>query len=451
MLPDIPLRLLHQPLGGGDPALVHAAAHLQADGEKPGAQVLHRGVLGQQGEPFLAGPQHFLFSQIVLLDDGQEDPQHPDEPGLGAPVVSAVGQKLVDQGGDLLPGAELDDRQELSGQAVLRLLGGALQPLHVLDIDGLSAPHHRLVLHRGPGLGAGAVELLQLLAGAADARRHRDAQDPGALGADLSQQAHQGFYRLLVPGRHHQDGGDAGVDLPVAAVPAGVADHLLHRHGEELLGQGGPALGAGGEAAHRNDLIAALPDGQAEAVGLLGHLPGVHGPPEQLLEELLPQEGQALLVDLVELVDVPPLGDLIVQQAPDPAQHIGELGGVHRLEDVLHHIELDGLLGVLKGVEAGEDNELEPGLAPGELRPQLQAVHEGHLDVGEDHVQVQRLGLLQGVHAVFGLGRDLKAQGFPVDDVGDGRPDLRLVIHDHDFIEVQTERLLPPLGCTDQY
>ena len=180
----------------------------------------------------------------------------------------------------------------------------------------------------------------------------------------------------------------------MAAVAENVPQHLLHRHGKELLGEGGGPLRAGGEAAHRHNLIASLPDSETEAVGLLGRLLGVHGPPEQLLKEFFPQKGQALLVDLFELVDVPPLGDLGVQQIPDPAQHGGELGGVHRLEDILHHIELDGLLGVLKGVEAGEDDELEAGLAPGEPGPQLQTVHKGHFDVGEDHVQVQGLGLL---------------------------------------------------------
>ena len=140
--------------------------------------------------------------------------------------------------------------------------------------------------------------------------------------------------------------------------------------------------------AHCRHFIGPVPDGEGKSFRLrLQHL-RVHRAPHEILEELLPQQGQTVLVGLGKLADVPALLDLLVQYLPYPVQNGGELGGVHRLEDILHYIELDGLLGILKLVKTGENDEFQIGLAPGELRTQLQPVHKGHLDVGEDHIQL---------------------------------------------------------------
>lgn len=229
----------------------------------------------------------------------------------------------------------------------------------------------------------------------------------------------------------------------MTALPQHLVQHLADRHRHQLGRDGGGPVGPHVHVAHRHQLVLPLPDGQAEPVALPPDLLRRHGGPEQLVEELLPQEGQAALIGLVEPVDVAPLLDLLIQGVFDPAEDVAELGCVHRLEDILHHVELDGLLGKLKLVEAGKDDEPHPGLPPGQLGPQLQPVHKGHLDVGEHHVQIQVLRLFQGVPPVFRVGDDLEPQGVPVDFSGDALADLRFVVHHHDVIETH--------GCLPWY
>ena len=75
------------------------------------------------------------------------------------------------------------------------------------------------------------------------------------------------------------------------------------------------------------------------------------------IEKLL-QNGQALRVLGAKKLHILALGTLPVQLILQPAQYGGELGGIDRLENVFRHIHLNGLLGVLEVVKAGEHDKL---------------------------------------------------------------------------------------------
>ena len=154
---DIALRLLHQPFGGGDPALIHAAAHVEADRQQPGPEILHGGILCEETQPCPPGSQHGFLPQPAPLDNGQQSPQHANGFGLAAPLPVAVRQEFVHHGGDLLLGTELDDREELLLPVGISLRRRPVQTLHILYVDGLSSPHHRTVLQGGPGLSTGTA------------------------------------------------------------------------------------------------------------------------------------------------------------------------------------------------------------------------------------------------------------------------------------------------------
>ncbi len=321
---------------------------------------------------------------------------------------------------------------------VILLHRASVQALHVLDVDGLTTAGDRLIFNGGARLRIRAVELPHVPAGPPDAHGHRHTQDPGTLIAHLSHQAHQRFNGVLVPARHHDDGGEAQENLPAAASPQSVVHHLADRDRHQFVRKGLALPGPVADLTHGHHLLGAHPDIHAEAFYLPLQLPALHGTQKQLLQKFLPQQRQALSVYLRELGNVPPLGEFFVQQVPHPAQNVRELFGVYRFEYIFHHIELDGLLRVFKLVKSGEYDQLQIGLASGQLCPQLQPVHEGHFDVGEHHIQVQRFRFLKGVSAVLRVGHDLKAHCFPVYLMGDALPDLGLIVHDHDFIEAHS-------------
>ena len=191
--------------------------------------------------------------------------------------------------------------------------------------------------------------------------------------------------------------------------------------------------GGGPEALGQVDLIPGRPVLDLLRAELAAEKPGV---------EQLPQHRQALLVPSAQGLHVPPLQPLAVQLLPELLQHLPELRGVDGLQDILGHPHAHRLTGVFKVIEAGED--YQPGSGQGDPQPpaKLQAVQEGHLDVGEHHVGPELLRQLQGLLAVGRLSHQGKAQGGPVDFPADARADLLLVVGQQDPVFLHGSALL---------
>ena len=177
-------------------------------------------------------------------------------------------------------------------------------------------------------------------------------------------------------------------------------------------------------------------------------LPGRDASLQQVGIKQLPQDRQALLIAAAQDLQVLALGPLGIQLVPQLAQYLGQFGGVDGLEDILRHVHADGLLGIFKVVKAGEHHELGGRQPLGQDAAQLQAVHEGHLDIGEHHVGPELLGQLQRVLAVFRLPHQGEAQSRPVHFPADAHPDILLVVHQEHTIGVHGRFLLFHLTCS---
>ncbi|CDB30920.1 unknown [Firmicutes bacterium CAG:137] len=149
---------------------------------------------------------------------------------------------------------------------------------------------------------------------------------------------------------------------------------------------------------------------------------------------LLPQQGKALFIGSCQPGDVSPLSDFFIQRFPHPGKNLGQFLGIHRLQNILHHIELNGLLGILKFVKAGENNQLHAGVGPHQVFAHGKAIHKRHFNICEHHIQRHRLRLLQGVLSVFRFQYHLEAQSLPVQLPNHGLPDLLLIIYNHNSI-----------------
>ena len=124
-------------------------------------------------------------------------------------------------------------------------------------------------------------------------------------------------------------------------------------------------------------------------------------------------------------------------------QNAGQLLGIDGLENVFRHIHLQRLLDVVKGIEAGKHHEFGGGQPLGQDAAQLQPVHKGHFDIGENQIGAQAFRQLQGVLSVGRLPYQRKAQLVPFHFLADADPDILLVIHQQH--PIQLHRSLHPL------
>ena len=120
---------------------------------------------------------------------------------------------------------------------------------------------------------------------------------------------------------------------------------------------------------------------------------------------------------------MPEHGDLQIVNAG------AELLIVHRLQNVVRDLEPQGFPAIGKIVVAGHDDEGRVRvLEPGQL-DDLQAVHNGDVDVHDGDVRLERVNFRQGVHAVGGFSHHLAVVGFPVKQALEALPDHDFVIH----------------------
>ena len=136
-----------------------------------------------------------------------------------------------------------------------------------------------------------------------------------------------------------------------------------------------------------------------------------------------------LLRLLVELGQVAPVGPLSLDLLLELLQHVQQGPFRNGLQEVAVHANADGLPGVLKVVVPGDDDRFHLRELPADQLTEGQAIHEGHPDIGNQHVRLHLADKGQGHLPVPGLpGKGIAILG-PGDGVPQGLPDDALVFY----------------------
>ena len=152
---------------------------------------------------------------------------------------------------------------------------------------------------------------------------------------------------------------------------------------------------------------------QADLPGQMGlHIPGHGGDGPLLL-----RGGGFFLCPAAEQADL---------QVVDAA---AELLIVHRLEDIVGDLEPQRLAAVGEVVIAGHDDKGDVRMLHAAELDDLQAVHDGDIDIHDGDVRQKGVDLGQGLHAVGGLPHHLAVVGLPVEQPLEALPNHDLVVH----------------------
>ncbi len=116
------------------------------------------------------------------------------------------------------------------------------------------------------------------------------------------------------------------------------------------------------------------------------------------------------------------------------ANQLLQLVGVEWFFDVVEGPVAHGFDRRVDGSVSGDHQHLRAVPAAGQMLDELQAVHAGHLQVGDDHVETL---LLQPLEGFDGAGEALHLVARLVQHVGHRMAGLRVVVHDQDAAEVQ--------------
>ena len=106
-----------------------------------------------------------------------------------------------------------------------------------------------------------------------------------------------------------------------------------------------------------------------------------------------------------------------------------ELLVVYRLEDIIRNLQAQGLPAVGKIVVAGHNDKGHVRvLETGHLND-LQAVHNGDVDVHDGNVRLEAIDFRQSLHAVGGFAHYLTVMSLPVKEPLEALPDHDLIVH----------------------
>ena len=236
--------------------------------------------------------------------------------------------------------------------------------------------------------------------------------------------------------------------MPMVSRMSGTAVHRVHRggaqgHGILVLRQVQDGVAAKIALGHQKHLM--LPAaGDQDLLGLLEQRRRIlQVPLERHLQaqHIVAGQGDVQVAELVEDIQhgVAALEDQLSQKGLLLQQkalllHAAVLleppaGLVHRggegllrggLEDKVHHRVLDGLLGVFKVREAGQEDQLGVQLMLPDPAAQLEPVHLGHPDVRDQDVRRGLPDLPHRVRAVIGHGLDKSSHGHSSRSGGSG-------------------------------
>ena len=355
----------------------HAAPHqLQAGQGREGLLLAYAQGGGEAGRRE-AGGEHEVLTE-----------------GLGAQGLLHAADVLVGKAGDLLGAGALHHAGE-NGRvhlACVQMVQLAVAAGAGEEADGIRRQH--MLAGQDVPVGPEAGDLLE--AGRQGAQPlggpshgHIPAL-PRGIGGVLGLGAH-GFYAAAGERLH-----PGGIPLEEHGVGGQVpAQENVLRIFQEVLQQGvpqaGPGLGVGraggrGQDGEEGDGVALGPEVDVQlGRGLVDLLDG-QLPRHNALEE---HPAGVLLVLLrlpVELDQIAAVGPLALDFLPELREHVQQGFFRDGLQEIPVHADVDCLPGVLEVVVTGDDDDFHLRKLPADQLAEGQTVHEGHPDVGDEHV-----------------------------------------------------------------
>ena len=174
------------------------------------------------------------------------------------------------------------------------------------------------------------------------------------------------------------------------------------------------------------------PHVQFQPLGLLVDLGHAQGTAHHLLHELQPGVLLVLLGLQPEPLQVVLLLGLVLDLLLHLGEHLGQRALGHRLQKIPLHPQVDGLAGVVEVVVPRQNDDLGAGELLEHQFAQFQPVHEGHADVGEQHVGLHLPQQGQRHLAVAGLPHELVPHLVPGHGIPQCFPNGTLILNQKD-------------------
>ena len=127
-------------------------------------------------------------------------------------------------------------------------------------------------------------------------------------------------------------------------------------------------------------------------------------------------------------LDVALLLPFLIERGAQTGEHLRELAGVHRFQNILVHLEMHRFLRVLELVEAGEKEHADRRKVALQPSRQLQSVHIRHPDIRHDDVRRVLFRHLQRLHPVRRTAAHPEPERVPVEFLHDDIDDFLLVV-----------------------
>ncbi|MNJ63646.1 hypothetical protein D3C77_595620 [compost metagenome] len=122
------------------------------------------------------------------------------------------------------------------------------------------------------------------------------------------------------------------------------------------------------------------------------------------------------------------LAAFLIDLSADTPQQAGQIRRADRLQAVFFDPDAEGAPGVLEFAVSAQNDDFDIRHTLADESAQLQAVHERHLNVGDQNVRMKLLDQRQRDLAVRGIAAVEEAFLLPMDAVPDRLPDQNFVI-----------------------
>ena len=105
---------------------------------------------------------------------------------------------------------------------------------------------------------------------------------------------------------------------------------------------------------------------------------------------------------------------------------------VNRFQNEIMHAITDSLLGIIEIIVSAYNNEIRlDDVLRDDMPDQLESIQHRHADIGDDHIRLKPFNQFQRIFPVIRLIYDLKAAGFPINQLQEPFARKHLVIHQY--------------------
>ena len=135
-----------------------------------------------------------------------------------------------------------------------------------------------------------------------------------------------------------------------------------------------------------------------------------------------------------KLFHIAPAQSFRIQPGAHALEHRLHAAAGQGLEQIVHHMQLHGLLRVAEIVVSADDDELHRRVYLPQTADQFQPVDVGHADVGHHHVGQQLVRHFQRFQAARRAAAERKALCVPIDHPGDALAHIGFVVYQQNAI-----------------